>query len=310
MQIIGVVPFAYRTFIPFKGLEPLKDALRFYSSGRVAGSLANEARLVEHMDGMSAALTLSMRAQIGDDSAFLRGLFAEIEAKFAPQGRRKKMPAVGTKLCKHYDYDGPGVFFKSMVDVAYAGGNTFLLSLGAARVGNAPEVSLAESLGIERCLMRTGVKLEIEPSGEKFVFDLDMIAAGLNAANIVQMASGSYDGGTLVSIIKMVHESARPDEQRDSPLTGGEGFQLTLAPTNVGTPWEYNALGATISGPLRDKNKYYEDKPTEWYTPAITLTFEGCRETDTNYNRLPVTDPAIAAKLTEMAAAVEASFQQ
>lgn len=307
MQIIGVVPFAYRNYIQFEGLDALKDALRLFASGRTKGSQATTNKLSSDMGGLGGVMAVAMKGMIDDDSSFLRGLFAEIDARFAPQGRKKKMPPVGTSLSKSYDYDGPGPFFKSGVKVAYAGDNVFLLDLHAAYVGNEVEIGLAAALEVERCLMRTGVKLEIKPTGEMFNFDLEAIAQGLVAAGLDLPEHFQHiDGGTIRTIMQTANEGSRHGETSDAILSAGDNYQLKVGLTNVDSPWVFD--GSTVSGPLRNVNKY-TDKPLEWGTPAILLTFEGRRETDTDWNRLPVTDVALATKLTEMASAVEGSFK-
>lgn len=299
MQITGVFPFAYRHYIAFEGLDALKDALRIFSTGQTKGGHATRDKLASE-GGIGGAFVVTYGIN-RDDDQFLTELFAEIDERVGPRGRRKKMPKVGTRLNKSYDYGGPGAFFKSIVDVTYAGENIFLLGLNAAYVGNQVEIGLAEYLGLDRCVMRTGVRLDIEPTGETFNFDLDVIANGLIAAELdVPEHFRHIDGGVLAALM----EAARGGGT--SIITGDDDFILEMGFVGIEEPWERN--GATITGSLYNMNWHSEDKPVEWATPSITLTFK--RNTPgSRYAMLPITDPAILTKLNTMTSAIENSFK-
>lgn len=299
MQITGVFPFAHRNYIAFDNLDTLKDALRLFASGQTKGSQATRNELVS-AGGIGGAFTVLVGIN-RDDSEFLTRLFAEIDERVGPQGRRQKAPEVGAKLSKSYDYDGVGPFFKAGVDVVYAGDSTYLLSLYAAYVGNEVEIGLADHLGVERCVMHKGVRLDVEPTGETFSFDLDVLASGLIAANLDFAEHFQHmDGETL----GMILEAARDGNY--APIGGNDDFILEMAYVNVEKGWERN--GAIVTGSLYNKNKYYDDKPVEWVTPGVSFTLKR-NNPGSRFNPLPTTDPALVTKLDDMATAIENSFK-
>ncbi len=329
LKITGVKTSEYRSGIPLQGWENVESALKLFESGAARksnGVLQHEVKAYGDAYGeLGTALFLLGNSQ--GRGSFVDKLLKEAKPSVQNRGQWKR----------HYDYDGPGRFHKTSVEIEALPNleDGYLLGLNAAYVGKEVEDGLAETLGIEQGLQWKSVNIELKPVGTYFRIDFDAVAERLQPLYTeLDPAPTSEHRGFRQRLVEVV----RGKQPTEKPALTGEAIVRTLLATDEYTSgsnpfvlgikdgvevslnlgrvgdrfnWRngnkseelWKAEGAVLSGPLAES---YSDKGG-LETPSLTVSIKPYSED--RYDRSPAIDPEMKATMNGLAEKAVAVFQ-
>lgn len=328
LNITGVKVSEYRSGIPLQGWDNVESALRQYESGAAKRRTAMDHNIKAYGDSygeLGAALFIFGNSQ-GRES-FVDELLQEARPSVQNRGQ----------WSKHYDYDGPGRFHKTSVEIKALPNteNGYLLGLNAAYVGKEVEDGLAEALGIEQGLQWKSVNVELAPEETDFRVDFDAVADRLKLFyEELDPAPTLEPGGfrqRLVETVKGEQPAEKPEltgeaivrtllatdeyTSGSNPFVLGikDGVEVSLNLGRVGDRFNWRggdrneelwkAEGTILSGPLAES---YSDRGG-LEVPSIIVSIEPYGED--RYDRMPAIDPEMKASMNNLAERVAAAFQ-
>lgn len=299
--------------IPLIGWGSVKNALYAFAEGRAKASRATENHNINaysQMNPMAGLLFAISNNQVSGNQFVDRMLE---EAHPQVQGRGK--------WSRHYDYDGQGRFHKTSVEIEVLPeqADTYLLELNAAYVGKEVEVGLAEYLGIRRGLQWKSVGVQVDSRNGVAQFDFDRILERLKGVRgkLAKPSGGFFGRSSQPSTGKEIVEKIMGTDKHDSPkptILGTVGqIEVALSLGRVGErynwkhgdsgPDRYKAQGAVLTVPLATD---YSDETK--LVPA-TFSVQARRQSEKEYNRLPIVDERVKAKVDKLISEIQASFR-
>ncbi len=177
----------YKSGIICDSLENVGEMLRAYEQGVAPKSNATQQQQlgdIEDVYGTEGVAFASSSGEGDNLSQFVEDMIAQIKAS-------------GGNWNHAYDCDEQGCFLKTNVTVKQRS-DKFVLGIGAPRVGNEPEIQLAEAMGAERALIGKGEEYHLSTVGNTnwVGIDLEEILGGvLSAEQITKLAQIS--GGDI-----------------------------------------------------------------------------------------------------------------
>lgn len=308
LNITNVGTSEYRSGIPLQNWESVEAALKLYESGASRGRTARDHNIQAYGEsyGGLGALLFMLGNSRGQET-FVDGLLQEARPSVQNHGQ----------WSRHYDYDGPGRFHKTSVEIKALGEQQdgYLLGLNAAYVGKEVEDNLAAALGIEQGLEWKSVGVRLSPEGiNQFRIDFDQVVdrlqpvvADLSQPKGRERISG-LDATNYFMSINEWRESAR-----NYVLGTKDGIEVVLDLGRVGRRLEYNngkvvvdnwkQEGAVLSG-LLDRD--YKDE-SKFVPPSFVVSMH--RLSQSRYDRLPIIDPNMKSMVNGLAERVVAAFQ-
>lgn len=329
LSITGVKISEYRSGIPLKGWENVESALKVFESGAARKSnavLDHEVKAYgDAYGGLGAALFLLGNSQ--GRGTFVDELLKEARPSVQNRGQWQR----------HYDYDGPGRFHKTSVEIKALPNleDSYLLGLNAAYVGKDVEDGLAETLGVEQGLQWKSVNVELEPVGTNFRVNFDAVADRLKPLyeeldpaptpelrgfrqRLVEVVRGEqptekpeFTGEAIVRTLLATDEYT----SGSNPFVLGvkDGVEVSLNLGRVGDRFNWRngnrseelwqVEGAVLSGPLAES---YSDKGG-LEIPSLTVSIKPFSED--RYDRLPAIDPEMKATMSDLTEKVAAAFR-
>ena len=311
LKIIGVGVNEYRLGIPLKDWESVKAALNIFASGASKGSRATERHQLkavgDSFGGEGLAYYGLMAPHLkGPGSAFVGQMLQEAEPVIESRGF----------WSRSYDYDGPGSFFKTTVEIKRLPEQegAYLLELNAAYVGKDVEDGLAETLGVEQGLQWKSVDVRFEPEAFGFRIDFGEVARRLQGV-YAELQTTEKPALTGRDILKTLLE-IDPDRLSDStPFVLGvkDGIEVTLNLGRVGDRFDRRQDSKTPLWGLEDSvltgrlaEKWGEEGKFD--DPSIVITVR--RFSKREFDRLPALDPAMKARMNDLASKIASAFSQ
>lgn len=303
MKITKVTVDSHERGIPLVGWENVEKAIRLHDVGVSNASSATHDDLVQNMGsagGLFGLGILLMNEQ--NQGSFVDQLLKEAKKAVKKEGNWRRS----------YDYDGPGNFHKTQVEIITLDKKQqlYMLMFWAAYVGDAPEKALAEYLGIPRTLRSYSVTVEVAPEDEThFAFDFEKVLRSLDEALDTKGLKGD-----LIANYYLLGDAQH--NQKKFVLSKGANYLVTIAPGLVEHRFIYpdrkpidtwSRDGSILRGLLRDSWKTGEEGKKMPPTFEFVLTNS---KRDSYGDGLPIWDAEVKDELDNKAHEIKAALMK
>lgn len=198
MQITNISVIERRSLVPVKGWDAVVKAITIFSNGYTRGARETDRITADAIAESSGPLGLGLYLLNSLTAGDKRSNLVDRLLLEAGQSLERQ-----TKFHKHYDYDGMGTpFMKTSVTIRkLSGDDMYGIGLNAAYVGDAPEVGLAEQLGIPRTLLSCTIEVKTEPiEDNRFEFDFEPVLRKLDPVLDINGITGQLLADAMLKI--------------------------------------------------------------------------------------------------------------
>jgi hypothetical protein len=313
LTVDGIKVEEHQSGIPLIGWDSVRNALYAFAEGKSRASRATERHNINAYSQMDplAGFGFALRNNQVRGDQFIDGMLEEAQPQIESRGQ----------WSRSYDYDGQGRFHKTTVEITTLPeqDDTYLLELNAAYVGKEVEEGLAEYLDVRRGLQWKNAEVEVNSRNNTARIDFDNILGRLKGVrdkltkpptrSLFRRDPQPSNGKEIVDAIMKTDEYSSP-----KPVVLGTDGQLevTLGLGRVGRRYEwqsgnpgenrYQAEGGVLTVPL--DTDYRDESKTVPATVKISIR----RQSESEYNRLPIVDEREKAKADRIMSEIRASL--
>ena len=290
--------------IALQGIDAVKTAIQTFYSGRVQGSDAKQASLMQDggLAGAFASVPLE-QVHAGQKESWMDKRLEEMEQSLARRGFYRR----------HFDDDGVGPFLKTTVDVRPIPGEEqmYMLELNAAYAGDRVEKNLAAMLEIERGMASISVGKDMPVVADKCHIDFDKLLRRVQGVLDVNDVSGEQ----VVAKI-LAH---KPNDTPNGIVLGkcAANKNLTIALSMECIGWRldhpsfdvdlWSGEGSKLIVPVREE---WEDR-TKVLQPRVDFVISVAEpKKDVVGSSLPTFDAAIKREMGELAKELEQALTE